>query len=445
MANQAFNNRQAIVIGGSLTGLLTARVLSDHFEKVTILERDEVHDRPESRKGQAQTRHVHGLLAQGLIILKEYFPGIDEELTAGGAFMGDMGEYIHWHQYGGYRVKFKSGITGMAMSRPFLEFHVRRRVLSLPNVTLTDCCAVNELVTSPDKKQVTGVNVTKRSGETHAGIMEADLVVDASGRGSASPKWLESLGYARPSETEVRAHIGYATREYRRTEKDVNKLSSEIILPTAPTEKHGTILFPVEGDRWIMTSGGYIGDHPPADEAGLLEFVRTLPAPDIFNIISKEEPLTEITTYKYPASLRHHYEKLKRFPEGYLIIGDAVASFNPIYGQGMTSAIMQTRALNNVLEQQPALQGLWRAFFKQAARVVDMPWQLAVGEDFRYPETEGTKPPFTDMINAYVEKVHKATQRDPVVYAQFLRVMNLMDPPTSLMSPGIMWRVFMNG
>jgi 2-polyprenyl-6-methoxyphenol hydroxylase-like FAD-dependent oxidoreductase len=444
MADQSIKHQHAIVIGGSLTGLLTTRVLSDHFEKVTILERDPVHDFPESRKGQAQTRHIHGLLAQGLSIFKEYFPGIDADLHAGGALMGDMSERIHWYQFGGYRMKFKSGIIGMTMSRPFLEFHIRRRVLGLPNVALIDQCAVNELITSVDKKQVIGVRVAKRSEQNQAENMEADLVVDASGRGSASPKWLESLGYDRPAETEVKVRFGYATREYRRLEKD--ELSySEMIFPAAPVEKHGAILFPIEGERWIMTAGGYVGDYPPADEANLLEYIRTLSAPDIFNIISKSEPLTEIITYKYPASLRRHYEKLKRFPEGFLVIGDAVASFNPIYGQGMTSAAMQTRVLKDLLQQMPNLQGLWKSFFKRAAKVVDMPWQLAVGEDFRYPETEGKKPPFIDMINAYVEKVHKVTQHDPVVYAQFLKVMNLMDPPTSLMSPRIMWRVLIKG
>src|SRR4030095_13624496 len=187
-----------------------------------------------------------------------------------------------------------------------------------PNVTLIDSCAVNELVTSPDKKQVIGVRVTKRSAENNTETLQADLVMDASGRGSATPKWLESLGYARPQETEVKARIGYATREYRRIEKDVNKLCVEMVSPAAPFEKHGTFLFPIEDDRWIMTSGGYVGAHPPIDEAGLLEFVRSLPAPDIFNIISKAEPLTEISAYKYPASLRRHYERLKRFPEGFL-------------------------------------------------------------------------------------------------------------------------------
>lgn len=440
MANQTSKHKHAIVIGGSLTGLLTARVLSEHFDKVTILERDPVHDVPESRKGQAQTRHLHGLLAQGLLIIKEYYPGIDEELKAGGALIGDMAEFIHWYQYGGYRLNFKSGLTGMTMSRPFLEFHIRRRTLALPNVTLIDSCVVDGLSSSPDRRQVSGVRITKRSAQDRSETLEADLVVDAGGRGSAAPRWLESLGYDRPSETEVKARIGYVTREFRRLEQD-DQSRVEMISPTAPAEKHGTFLFPVEGNRWIMTSAGYIGDHPPTDEAGLLEFIRSLPAPDVYNIVSNTEPLTEIVTYKYPASLRRHYEKLNRFPEGFLVIGDAVASFNPIYGQGMTSSAMQTRALKDILDRHSSLQGLWKSFFRQAARVVDIPWQLAVGEDFRYPETEGKKAPLTDMINAYVERVHKATQRDPVVYGQFLRVMNLMDPPASLMSPRIIWRI----
>jgi 2-polyprenyl-6-methoxyphenol hydroxylase-like FAD-dependent oxidoreductase len=373
MPNQTSKHNHAIVIGGSFTGLLNGRVLSDPFKKVTILERDAVHDVPESRKGQAQTRHLHGLLAQGLLIIKEYFPGIDDELKSAGAFTGDMGEVLHWFQYGGYRLNFKSGLTSMSMSRPLLEFHVRRRVLSLPNITLIDSCAVDELVTTPDNKRVTGVRVTKRSAENAAEVLEADLVMDASGRGSSTPKWLENLGYARPQETEVKARIGYCTREYRRIEKDIDKIRVEMISPTAPTEKHGAFLFPIEGDRWIMTCSGYVGSHPPTDEAGLLEFVRSFPAPDIYNIISNTEPLTEIVTYKYPASLRRHYEKLPRFPESYLVIGDAVASFNPIYGQGMTSAAMQTYALKNILKQRPSLQGLWKPFFKQAAKVVDMP------------------------------------------------------------------------
>jgi 2-polyprenyl-6-methoxyphenol hydroxylase-like FAD-dependent oxidoreductase len=432
--------KHAIVIGGSMSGLLAARVLSNHFESVTILERDPVHDFPETRKGQPQTRHLHGLLAQGLILLKKYFPGIEQELTEAGAMTGDMGEFIHWYQYGGYRIECKSGLVSMSLSRPFLEFHVRRRVLGLPNVKLIDACAVSELMTEIDHRQILGVQATKRANQNETETLRADLIVDASGRGSATPKWLESLGYERPPETEVKPRIGYATREYRRRAEHPSQVV--MISPTPPEQKYGTFLFPIEGERWIMTAGGYVGSHPPADEPGLLEFIRTLPRPDIYDIITHSEPLTEIVTYKYVASLRHHYEKLERFPEGYLVIGDAVASFNPIYGQGMTSAAMQAEVLDDLLSQHH-LRGIWKLFFKRVAKIVDMPWRLAVGEDFRFPETEGRKPPFTEFINAYVEKVHRATQRDPVVFTQFLRVMNLMAPPTSLMTPKIMWRVLL--
>lgn len=443
MVNQTSTRKHAIVIGASMAGLLAARVLSQHFEQVTLLERDPVQNLPESRKGQPQTRHIHALLAQGLLIIRDYFPGIEDELCAGGAFLGDMGEKVHWYQYGGYRKRFTSNLFSMTMSRPFLEYHVRRRLLALPNVRLIESCAVNELLTTPDKRHVLGVKATRRGEGNNPETLQADLVVDASGRASATPKWLESLGYARPPEAEVKISVGYSTRIYSRTNKDIDSISIEMISPAAPKEDRGAFLFPIEDDRWIMTAGGQAGSYPPADEAGLMEFVRNLPVADIYNIISQAEPLSDIITYRYPSSLRHDYHKLTRFPEAYLVIGDAIASFNPVYGQGMTSAAMQSRVLDEALAK-PEQGSLWKAYFNHIAHVIDFPWELTVREDFRYPHTQGTKLPFTDLINAYVVKVHQATQRDPAVYAQFLRVMNLMEPATSLMTPAMLWRVLLN-
>jgi 2-polyprenyl-6-methoxyphenol hydroxylase-like FAD-dependent oxidoreductase len=444
MSNKIAKHKHAIVIGCSMAGLLAARALSDSFEKVTILERDPVQPVPESRKGQPQTRHVHGLLAPGLLIFNEYFPGIEAEMVTAGALSGDMAQAFHWHCEGGYRLQFDSGLAGMTMSRPFLEFHIRRRALAVPNITLLDSCSVKALITSPDRRQVQGVLMNRRDEENETETLLADLIVDASGRGSSTPKWLEGLGYERPQETEVKIRVSYATREYRRTIKGPGIIYLEMISPRAPQEKRGAFLFPVEGDRWILTAGSYVGDHIPATEDGLMEYIRNLPASNIYDVISKAEPLSEVLTYKYPSSLRRHYEKLKRFPENYLVMGDAAGSMNPIYGQGMTSAAMQSKVLQRTV-QQSDLQGIWKTYFKEIARVIDIPWQLTVGEDFRYPETEGVKPPFIDLINAYVSKAHRATHRDPVVYKQFLRVMNLMDPPASLMSPAIFWRVLFKG
>ena len=431
----------AVVVGCSLAGLLVARVLSDHFECVTILERDPVGDHPESRRGQAHTRHLHGLLAQGFDIFRDFFPTLEDALAKGGATISDMGESIRWYHHDGYKTQFVSGLVGVSVSRVFLEWEVRKVVLALPNVTLRAPCTGTNLVTNAERTRVQGVEVSfdRKQGTTSS--IAADLVVNAGGRGSTASNWLEFLGFESPLEDEIKVGVGYATRLYRRRPDDLIGAKSVMIFPTPPAQKHMGVLFPIENDRWIVLAGGWLGEHPPADEVGYLNFIGDLPVKDVFNVITHAEPLSDIYTYKFPSSLRRRYEKLTRFPEGYLVLGDAIASFNPIYGQGMTSAAMQVDVLHRLLQTQPTLDGLWRPFFRKIAKVVDIPWQIAGCEDFRYPETQGQKPFLTDMINAYLARVHRATHHDTVVYSQFLRVMNLMAPPTSLLHPRIIRRV----
>lgn len=439
-------NQHAIVIGGSMAGLLTARVLSDHFARVTILERDAVHDTPEARRGQPQTRHTHGLLANGQATMEHFFPGIVADLVAGGALVGDMAEAIRWYTFGGYRINFTSGREGLLASRPYLEWHIRQRVLALPNVILLDEVAVEGPLTTGDLSRVVGVEITRRAVGGGREPLYADLVVDASGRGTQSPKWLELMGYSRPAESVVKVDMGYATRVYQQIPGELPDTHVLMSFGSAPEQKRAGFAFKIEGDRWSVSLAGHHGDHAPTDEAGFLAYARSLPTPDIYNLVSRAEPLGDIIPHKLPSSLRRHYEKMARFPEGYLVLGDAIASFNPVYGQGMTSAAMQAQALDDLLRQrQGQLQGLAAAFFKRAAKVVAIPWQLAVGEDFRFPETTGPKPPAVDLINAYVARVHRATHSDPVVYDAFLKVMNLLAPPTSLFAPKIVLRVLRAG
>ncbi|MBI3959080.1 MAG: FAD-dependent monooxygenase [Chloroflexi bacterium] len=443
MKTQTVARRRALVLGASMAGLLTARVLSEHFDQVTILERDTVTAEPQSRKGQPQTRHLHGLLASGLQMLAHYFPDLPDALTENGAIVGDMAEKMHWHSYGGFRQRFHMGLKGATMSRPLLESLVRQRTLARPNITLRDNTAVKGLVTTTDRSKVVGVEVESRGASTHNETISADLVVDATGRGSRTPQWLTELGYAAPAESEVKVDVGYATRLYRRDPSD--PLGQDWILstPEAPRESRFGGIFPIESDRWIISIGGWAGDHAPTDEEGFLAFAHSLPNPDIYRIISQAEPLSKIIAYKFPASLRRHYEQLERFPQGLLVLGDAISSFNPTYGQGMSSAILQAAALDKILAQKSvAPELLARTFFKAAAAVVDTPWQLSVGEDFRFPQTTGPKPAGVDLINRYVAAVHRATRFDPEVGRAFLKVMNLLEPPTSLMTPGMMWRVW---
>ena len=253
--NQQRSNSHAIVLGASMAGLLTARVLSDHFDRVTLLERDPVADRSEARKGQPQTRHLHGLLASGLEIMTRYFPDLPAALEAGGAIVGDFGETMQWHAYGGYRQRFSMGVKSALMSRPFLEYLVRTRTVARPNITLVDNCAVRKLVVTADRGRVTGVEVDRRD-DAASEILAADLVVDCTGRGSRTPQWLADLGYDVPSESEVKVNVGYATQLFRRNPDDPRSTDWILMTPEAPRETRFGGMFPIEGDRWIVSMGG---------------------------------------------------------------------------------------------------------------------------------------------------------------------------------------------
>jgi 2-polyprenyl-6-methoxyphenol hydroxylase-like FAD-dependent oxidoreductase len=435
--------KSALVIGGSMAGLLTARILSDHFGKVTIIERDLVHDFPESRKGQPHTAHVHGLLVQGFKIVSRYFPDLLEGLQSGGSPLLDMAQNMRWYCHGGYRARFEFGLKGVITSRPFLEWHIRQRVQSLSNITIKDGYSAERLLASDNSKQITGLQVKRTGTDTKAEEIQADLIVDASGRGSRSPRWLEELGYGKPAETSVGCGAGYATRLYARDTSQPGSQDWIFVTPQAPRESRMGAAFPVEDNKWILGLAGWHGDHAPTDEEGFIKYAKSLPAPDIYHIATTATPLSDIVTYKFAASLRHHYEKMERFPRRFLI-GDAVCSFNPVYGQGMTSAAMQAAALDTLLKEHQNLDDITKPYFKKIARIVDIPWQTAVGEDFRFPQTKGKKAPGTDFINAYIDRVHRATHHDPVVGAAFLKVMNMIEPPASLLSPAILWRVLRN-
>lgn len=440
MNANASSRNHAVVLGGSLGGLLAAKVLSQHFNQVTIVEKDPVHRLPESRKGQPQTQHLHGLLPAGLQVLNRYFPGIETELNANGANVVDFAETMNWFSYGGYKKRFKIGFNAVLVTRPLLEHLVRERVLALPNVMLKDHTTVKKLLTSANHQEVLGVEVVSKDTQESASLL-ADLVIDVTGRGSRTPQWLKELGYAQPEVSEVKVNVGYTTRTYKRNPSDALAKNWMLYTPQAPEETRFGGLFPVEDNKWVLSVGGWHGDHPSTDEKEFLDFVKALPHPEFYRIASQSEPLTEVVPFKFPLSLRRHYEKLTQFPKGFLVMGDAITSFNPTYGQGMSSAALQAEAMDRVFRQNPAPDTLWKTYFKAIAPIVDTIWQLATGEDFRFTETVGVRPPGINFINKYVAKIHKASLKDEVVCKAFLHVMGLLRPPTSLFHPRILWRV----
>ena len=431
--------QHAIVLGGSLTGLLTAKVLSKYFTQVTIIEKDPIHRQPEARKGQPQTRHLHGLLPSGLKVMSKYFTGLADEITSYGAKVFDFAASMNWYCYGGFRKSFPIDIKSVFISRPLLEHIIRERVLALFNVRLVDNTIAKHLTTD-DKQKITGVvTEEKLSGRTQS--FSADLIVDCTGRGSRTPQWLKELGYAEIKVSEVKVNVGYTTRMYKRDPGDPRGENWIAYSPQAPAETRFGAAFPIEGDRWMVTVGGWHGDHAPTENPGYLEFVKSLPNPHLYDIVTKNEPASEFVQYKFPFSIRRHYEKLRRFPEGFLVLGDAISSFNPIYAQGMSSASLQVEVLDKMLAENVAEKELAKVFFKRSKKIIDTIWGLATGEDFRYPLTVGSRPIGIKLINRYVAKIHRATTKDQVVCGAFLKVIGLLKPPASLFHPNILWKV----
>ena len=428
----------AVVLGASMAGLAAARVLADAYERVTVLERDALPGATAHRKGVPQSRHAHGLLAAGRAALEELFPALTDELVANGALFGDLQAESRWYNAGFRLCPAPSDLQAVAVSRPLLEGGVRERVRALANVRVVDRCAAAGLVGRPDGRGVGGVRVLGRADGGAEEVLEADLVVDATGRGSRGPLWLEELGYPRPAEDEVRIGVAYASRVYRRRPDHLDG-DTAVVVAATPDRPCGGVMLAMEGDRWMVTLFGYLGLRPPTDPDGFVAFAAGLPVPDIFEVIADAEPLGEVLATRYPASVRRRYERLRRFPEGYLVVGDAVCGFNPIYGQGMSVAALEALALRDCLRASPA--GLARRFFAEVARIVDIPWQIAVGADLRFPGIEGARTAKVRLVNAYLARFHLAAAADPVLGGAFLRVVNLMDRPEGLLSPAIALRV----
>lgn len=436
-----FVGQHAVVIGASMAGLLAARVLSEHFERVTIIERDRL-EGIEARKGVPQGRQTHVILRKGAAVMEELFPDLFPALLEGGATPLDMGADLRWYQFGVWKIQFPSGIRGYSLRRPWLEAQIRQRVASRANVRFLDGYEVARLCANADSKRITGVQVRSADEEHREEELMADLVVDASGRGSQAPQWLRALGYPHVQETAVKVDIGYATRIYRRPKQFPVDWKAIVIYGTPPQEKRIGIGSPIEGERWIVSVTGFVKDYPPSDEAEFLEYARSLPKPALYELIKDAEPLTPVALYRFPANRRRYYERMPKLPEGFMVMGDALCSFNPIYAQGMTVAAIEAETLKTCLQQrlrrQGNMAGFARQFQKAIAKTVDVAWMFTTSEDFRYPETEGKRPFGIGFFQWYIKRLLQAAADDSRLAQSFYQVMNMLKPPTILFAPRVL-------
>ena len=431
----------AVVVGASIAGCLAARVLADHFAKVTILERHPIPQGPEQRKGVPQENHVHLLLRRGKVLLNELFPGFLKELEDRGAVVADLSRDVEFLHYDTWKRRFETGIEAHYCSRALIDDVIRGRLRQMPRIEMIDEALVENPIAEESNRRICGVRYT-RKGKTHE--IEAGLLVDASGRGSKASNWLQDLGYPAASRAVVETDLGYTTRLYERRPEYDDQWKVLLLLPRPPQSRRMGVISPIEGNRWMVTTGGWFGEYPAPNETAYLEFLRSLAVPDIYHVIKDAKPLSPIFTYRMKGGLRRHYERMDRWPDGFLVMGDALCCFNPLYSQGMSVCAMEAEALRLAiapLRDGEAIARSVRSAQRAVAEAVEPSWGMARSEDLRFPETEGERSKLLWLQHWYGAQLVRASARDRRVVTQLLRVVNLIDDGAELQRPEIVVRV----
>ena len=424
-------------------GLTAARALADHFERVLVLDRDALPERAENRPGVPQGKHVHALLAGGQKALCDLFPGFEQDLVQMGAVPIRAGLDLRVERPGYDPFPQRDlGFDAYAQSRAQLELGVRRRVQAHAGIEVRQQCRVQDLVARADGSAVTGARYATADGKNET--VDADLVVDASGRGTPTLELLESIGRPVPAATTIGVDVAYSTAVFAIPEDAPRDWKGVFYFPQPPSSR-GSLLLPMEGGRWIVTLAGRHRERPPGDVAGFIAYAQSFRSPTIYNAIKQAKPLGEITRAGFPESAYRRYDQAAAFPRGLLPLGDSLCRFNPVYGQGMSVAAQEACALRRFLaaragEHDP-LDGLALAFFAEADALIETPWAQAAIPDFIHPETRGERPANFEQTLKFGSALTKLMARDPAVHKLAAEVQNLLKPRSAFFEPEFVQRV----
>jgi 2-polyprenyl-6-methoxyphenol hydroxylase-like FAD-dependent oxidoreductase len=434
---------KAIIIGGGISGKLVARVLSDVYKEVIILERDSEPERPSSRKGAPQGEHLHALLHAGEYGLEELFPGITEKFYDNGAVKINSTMDLAWYHHGAWRIRYDGGYSTTLQTRPHLEWHIEQYIKRIPNVILRYNQVVQEFLYNETENRIIGVQLKD-------GSLTADIVVDASGVSSLSSSWLTKRGIQVPDE-KVDIHLSYISKQFQLVENHDKDWKIKMVYPNPPHEKIGGTISSVEENRYIVTIMGYhnaINDKEVIkSDTGFLELTKKLPRLDIYESIKNATPITKTALYRIPQIVWRRFDKAKKLPDGIILIGDTICRIDPVFGQGMSIAILEALALQKLLQTHNGeLHKVPKAFHKKAAKIISPIWNMVITEDFRYPATANTrKRPFGLFIQQwYAKKIFLLSAHNKEVYDRFVKVMNLVRPISSLMTPSIIKSVLIH-
>jgi 2-polyprenyl-6-methoxyphenol hydroxylase-like FAD-dependent oxidoreductase len=433
--------QRAVVIGAGIAGLAAARALADSFTQVLILERDKLMPHAAPRIGVPQGKQPHALLVGGLNALTDLFPNFLDRFLKSGAVAYDYSK-ARW-EIGGLDLPQRDlGIPIYSASRPLIEFAVREELKQTPNVSLQEQTRVEGLTLS-ESGAINGVCHSAPGGGVQT--VSADLVVDASGRGVPSLKLLDAIGCAHPATSSIGINIDYSTAIFAKPKDAPSDWLIAATLPAAPKERHGALIMPIEGNRWMVTmSTRHPRSLPPATDAEFLAHAEGLRTKTIFNAIQKAERITPITRYRFSGSARVHWERLSSLPRGLLLLGDAACHFNPLFGQGMTAAAQQAVVLKRLLaaaiDESDPLAWLQSIYFKKLAEVLEAPWSVAVS-DLIYPETTGTRPEMFERSMQFAAGLLRLAVQDPEIHRLVMEVQQLLKSPSVYNDPELHRRI----
>jgi 2-polyprenyl-6-methoxyphenol hydroxylase-like FAD-dependent oxidoreductase len=433
--------KHALILGASMSGLLAARTLSDFYDKVTIVERDLMPSGPAHRSGVPHDVQPHLLLARGSQILADLFPGFTDDLDAAGVPAwkdGDLAKFA-W-SIGGHlltrsgRLRDPAGLQIYFPSRPLLEHLVFKRIQKVRNIFVMDGHDVAEVTF--DTNRISGARVVNiDTGDTTA--VTADLVVDATGRGSRTPALLEALGYDRPQQDEIVVRLTY-TSQFLSIPVSMRPDVHVASFPK-PGRPEGYALWRNENDTWVFCVAT-LGRHTsPSQRADMISHVERIAPRHFVDTVQAAEPLGQPVRYTFPSSRWRRYDKMRNTPDGLVAVGDAICSFNPIYGQGMTVAAIEALTLGRCLRE--GQRKLPQRFFRSTAKTIGVAWRTAVGSDLALPEVTGRPTVSMRFTGAYLDRVLTAAESDPIVAEQLLRVTGMIDSSSRLLHPAILARV----
>jgi flavin-dependent dehydrogenase len=462
---QRDSENKAIVIGDGIAGLMAARVLCNHFDQITVVERDVYPNYIGPRNGTPQSNHAHVLLTKGKQVLLDLFPGLERNLLARGAHRIDLIADARFRLATGWALNFDSKMITLACTRQLLEYSIREEVrTNFPNIEFIENTVVTGLLLAEIKddskrRTVNGIKTVHRGVESETKNMYAKLIVDASGRNSVTPKWLEDLGLGRPKETKINSYIGYSTRRfkippsrrmyYNSNNQYLSDWKAMIIFTNPPENPRMGVIYPVEGNNWLVGLLGIGKTYPPVKEQEFMKYIQDLEVTDFYDAIKDAKPISQIYGYREKGSRYYHYEAMKNWPENFIVLGDSVCAFNPLYGQGVTVAAIAATILNKSLYDFKKTRikrklGFSKRFQKRIARANSFPWLLGTSEDFRWSITEGDNPNLlVRFMQRYSYHVMLLATESRIATKSFFETMHMSKSPLVLFRPEIvLWLIW---